>query len=79
MSIKKRSYSPSDRNIISEHPLRLNKNASSINYKRFNFKRMKTMGGPSEIKRQKYSGLNRATTAQSGGFMTNHRILSAQN
>ena len=65
--------------MISEHPLKLNKNVSSINYKRFNFKRMKTMGGPSEIKRQKYSGLNRASTAQSSGFMTNHRILSAQN
>ena len=62
--------------MISEHPLKVNKNAS---YKKFNFKRMKTMGGPSEIKRQKYSGLNRATTAQSGGFMTHNRILSAQN
>ena len=40
--------------MISEHPLKLGKNVSSVNYKRFNFKKMKTMGGPSEIKRQKY-------------------------
>jgi hypothetical protein len=61
VSIKKRSQSPSDK--------LKNDNLKKINFKKFDFKRMKTMGGP--IQRQKYSAtaINRATTAQSGGFM----------
>lgn len=68
VSIKKRSLSPSDK-------------PRGIKYKRIDFKRMKTMGGPNEVKKQRYNSFYpaRALTAQSGGLISQHnRILSAQ-